>query len=124
MHYFGSVDLIHTDTRWWQDLSRFYSSPIARSYTGFAKLDYNTSPSLRLTGQLLYSFKDWHDYEFSWRFNLDGLPAREQTGYRLAAIVSHTLSESFFYNASFSRYTLKNEINDGGRNAVDTTLYR
>jgi len=122
--YFGSIDLIHSDTRWWQDLSRFFSSPYGRTYSGLGKLDYTLSPSLRVTGQILYSFKEWRDYEYSWRFNLDGLPSRNQTGYRLAAIVSHTLSEAFFYNASYSRYVLNTDINDDLRGTVDTTLYQ
>jgi outer membrane receptor protein involved in Fe transport len=124
LFYFGSVDFVQTDTRWWQDLSRFFSSPIARNYSGFARVDYNASSSLRLGGQLLFSFKDWHDYEYTWRFNLDGLPPREQTGYRVAAIISHTISESFFYNASLSRYAVDSEIGDGSASSVDTSLYQ
>ena len=124
LYYFGSVDLIHTDTRWWQDFSRFFSSPYERDYKGFGKVDYHPSSSLRVSGQALYSFKRTRDYEFSWRFNLDGLPRRQQEGYRVAAIVSHTLSESFFYTGSFSRYSLDTDIGEGSRNDVDTTLYQ
>ena len=124
VYYFGSVDLLHTDTRWWQDARHFFSSPIERDYNGFAKVDFFPSPSLRFSGQALYSYSKTHDYEYSWRFNLSGLPVRWQDGYRLAAIVSHSPSESFFYTGSFSRYTLNTSINDGSRDNVDTTFYQ
>ncbi|MDH4071399.1 MAG: hypothetical protein OEV30_13365, partial [Ignavibacteria bacterium] len=124
LHYFASADFVHSDTRWWQDLSRFFSSPITKNYTAFGKLDFTASRSIRLSGQFLYSFQNWHDYEYTWRFNLDGLPPREQTGYRAAAVLSHTISESFFYNASFSRFWVNSDINEGSSNDVDTTLYQ
>ena len=122
--YFGSTDLINSDTRWWQDLSRFYSSPITKTYSGFGKIDFLPSSSLRFSTQALYSYKQWRDYEYSWRFNLNGLPDRKEEGYRLAAIVSHTPSESFYYTASFSRYTLFSRIGDGKKENVDTTIYQ
>ncbi len=122
--YFAGLDLQHTDTRWWQDMSRFFASPIEKRYNGFARLDLPASSTVRLTGQLLYSFRRWRDYEYTWRFNLDGLPARRSEGYRLAAMVSHTVSPSFFYTASVSRYALAGDVNDGARESVDTSMYQ
>ena len=122
--YFASGDFINSDTRWWQDMSHFFASPITRTYSGFGKVDYFPSQSLRFSGQALYSYKQSRDYEYTWRFNLDGLPYRKEEGYRLAAIVSHTPSESFFYTASFSRYILNSDIGDGPKENVDTTLYQ
>jgi outer membrane receptor protein involved in Fe transport len=124
LFYFGSLDLIHTNTRWWQDFSRFFSSPFERNYNGFGKVDVLPSPALRLSGQVIYSFKKTHDYEYSWRFNLKGLPARRQEGYRFAAIISHSLSSTLFYTASVSRYNLNTDIGEGSRSDVDTTLYQ
>jgi outer membrane receptor for ferrienterochelin and colicin len=124
MYYFGSLDVLHTDTRWWQDFQRFFPSPIERRYSGFGKVDYLASPALRVSGQLLYSYGKTHDYEYSWRFNLDGLPSRERESYRLAGIVSHTPSDQFFYTASISRYKLTSMINDGPQESIDTTLYQ
>lgn len=124
LFYFGSLDLVHTDTRWWQDFQRFFPSPIERNYNGFAKVDYLPSPSLRFSAQGLYSYRKTHDYEYSWRFNLDGLPLRKQDGFRLALTASHSPSESFFYTASASRYLLNTHIGEGSKESVDTTLYQ
>lgn len=122
--YVASADIILSDSRWWQDLSKFFPSPITRNVFSFGKLDYQLSSDVRLTGQALYSYKRWRDYEFTWRFNLAGLPARREEAYRLAAVISHTLSPSLFYNASFSRYIINSAIGDGPGDAVDTTMYQ
>lgn len=124
LSYFAGADFHHTDTRWWQDMSRFFTSPIEERYDGFARLDYAASSTVRLTGQALYSYRRWHDYEYTWRFNLDGLPARRSEGYRLAAMISHNVSPSFFYAASVSRYVLTGDINDRTKESVDTTVYQ
>jgi outer membrane receptor protein involved in Fe transport len=124
LFYFGSLNLQHTDTRWWQDFSRFFSSPIERNYNGFGKLDYFPTPTLRLSAQVLYSYKKTHDYEYSWRFNLAGLPTRSQDGLRLAAMINHSISDALFYTASFSRYTLNSNLGEGSPGAVDTSLYQ
>ena len=101
------------DTRWWQDFRYFFQSPVEQTINGFGKLDYLFSPTLRLSTQILYSDHDWHDYEFAWRFNLGGLPVQHRTSYRLAAMLSHSVSESFYYTASLSRYHLNSAISDG-----------
>ncbi len=123
LFYFAGVDATLSDTRWWQDMQHFFSSPYSTSYNGLAKLDYSVSEGLRLSGQVLYSKKNWHDYEYSWRFNLAGLPPRSEESYRLAAIVSHTVSPSFFYTVSLSRYQLNSGIGTSASD-VDTTLYQ
>jgi outer membrane receptor protein involved in Fe transport len=122
--YLAGLDLLHTDTRWWQDLSRFFSSPIEKRYSGFIRLDLPVTSALRASGQLLYSSRSWHDYEYAWRFNLDGLPPRRSQAFRIAATISHSVSPTFFYTASFSRYELEQEIHDGSRESVDSTMYR
>ena len=122
--YFASLNATHTDTRWWQDMRSFFSSPISRTYNGFGKIDYLMSPSLRISTQLLYSYKKWRDYEYSWRFNLDGLPVRSEEGYRVAAIVTHTLIDNFYYTASYSRTTINSHIGDGPKSSVTTEMYQ
>jgi outer membrane receptor protein involved in Fe transport len=123
LSYVASVNAIHSDTRWWQDLSRFFSSPITKTHSGLAKMEYQAS-TLRLTAQLLYSNRRWRDYEFTWRFNLDGLPQRKQEAWRVAAFISHSCSQSFFYNASLSRYVVNSSIGEGSPDGVDTTMYQ
>jgi len=118
LYYFGAFGGLRTDSRWWQDFQYFFESPIEKNYTGFGKLDYVFTPTLRLGAQILYSHRDWRDYEFSWRFNLAGLPPQNRDSYRLAAIISHSTSEFFFYTASLSRFYLSTKLGDGSQNDI------
>ena len=118
LFYTAAVTGIWSDTRWWQDFQRFFGSPVEKEVNGFAKLEYLFTPTLRLATQLLYAGHDWHDYDFSWRLNLAGLPPEHRTSYRLAAILSHSVSPSFFYNLSLSRYSVNARIADGTKEGV------
>lgn len=118
LYYFASGSGFFTDTRWWQDFQYFFKGPYDRTYTGFGKIDYIISPNLRLGAQLLIADRDWRDYEFNWRFNLDGLPPEHRTSYRVAAILSHTVSDDFFYTASLSRFSLRARIGEGSKERI------
>lgn len=118
LYYVAAANGIFSDTRWWQDLQYFFKGPIDRSLSGFGKLDYRISSNVRLGAQVLVADRKWNDYEFNWRFNLNGLPAQHRTSYRLAAILSHTVSQNFFYTASVSRFSLKARIGEGGKENV------
>ena len=118
LYYLGAVNGLFTDTRWWQDFQYFFRSPVDKNVSGFSKLDYLFASTLRLGTQLLYSYRDWHDYEFNWRFNLAGLPAQRRTSYRFAAILSQSVSENFFYTASLSRFYLNSQIGSGAKENV------
>ncbi|HKJ68374.1 MAG TPA: TonB-dependent receptor [bacterium] len=113
MYYFTANALRLSDTRWWQDMEKYFDSPVSRSSYGIAKLDYTFTPSKRLGTQFLYSLREWRDYEFSWRFNLDGLPQRQEQSYRGAVFWSHTFSERAFYNVKYSYYFLRSRIGSG-----------
>ena len=118
LYYVGAFNGLVTDTRWWQDFQFFFNSPVQKEISAFAKLDYLFTPAFRLGGQVLYSHRNWHDYEFSWRFNLNGLPEQRRTSSRVAAILSHTVSDRFFYTASVSRFVLDSRIGSGAREAI------
>jgi outer membrane receptor for ferrienterochelin and colicin len=118
LFYLASLNAIYSGTRWWQDLEQVFHGPTERTVNGFAKLDYVVTPTLRLSTQFLYSGRDWRDYEFSWRFNLGGLPAQHRASYRIAAMLTHAVSESFYYTASLSHYIQHSAIGDGERVAV------
>jgi len=125
LFYLGSLNGVFTGTRWWQDLQYFFSGTYDKTWSGFAKLDYLFSPTLRLGGQVLFSDRMWHDYEFNWRFNLAGLPPENRRSYRVAAILSHTVSDDFFYTASLSKFHLKNSIGEGAKgDYVDSEPYQ
>ncbi len=118
LFYFSANNILATDTRWWQDFDHFFLSPASREFTGFAKLMYVLAPTMRLSTQIIYSIHEWHDYEFSWRFNLGGLPPRGRYSYRAAAILSHTLSENSYYSLTGSIYHLRNRIGEGPKDAL------
>jgi len=113
LYYTAAGRGVLTDTRWWQDMDIFFSSPIDRTWSAFAKLDYIATPTLRVAAQMLYTRHDWRDYEFPWRYNLDGLPPESRTSNRFAVIVSQTPSDKFFYTASLCRYYSGNAIGNG-----------
>lgn len=113
LSYFTANNLITSDSRWWQDFQYLFLSPISQELTGFGKIEYVVSPTLRLSTQGIYSLSKWRDYEFSWRFNLAGLPARSRDSYRAAFMVSNTLSQSTFYTLTLSTFYLRSKIGDG-----------
>ncbi len=115
LYYFTSNLYAASDTRWWQDFQHFFSSPIKKEFSGLTKLEYLFSPTLRLGLQGIYSFQNWRDYEFSWRFNLGGLPPESRNSYRLALTLSHTFSDEAFYTLSLSTYSLHSTIGTGSK---------
>ncbi|MEO8168867.1 MAG: TonB-dependent receptor, partial [bacterium] len=118
LFYFFSGSGVFSDTRWWQDFQYFFKGPNEKTWSGFGKLDYIVSPNVRLGVQVLFSDRDWRDYEFNWRFNLAGIPPQHRTSYRAAAILSHTVSDNFYYTASLSRFSLKARIGEGAKENI------
>jgi outer membrane receptor protein involved in Fe transport len=113
-----AANAVLTDTRWWQDFQHFVESSVDKGFSVFGKVDYHFSPTLRLGTQALFYARDWSPYEFNWRFNLDGLPPEERLSNRLAAILSHTVSDRFFYTASLSRFSHEARIGEGSKDDV------
>lgn len=123
IYYFTANTIALTDTRWWQDFQRFYISPVSREFAGFTKLEYELQATMRLSLQGIYSVRDWRDYEFSWRFNLDGLPPRSRDSYRIAMMLSHTISPTSYYSVSLSRMYQRSRIGEGPRDASTLSVY-
>ncbi len=121
-YYLAAVNGFFTGTRWWQDFQYYYSMPTDKTINGFGKVDYNPKPALRLGTQLLYSHHSWHDYEFNWRYNLAGLPPETRTSYRVAATLSHTPSNSFFYTASLSWLHVVSQIGAGNKTDLESAV--
>lgn len=116
LHYFSANTFQMNDTRWWQDFQKVFSSPVSKDLGGIGKLDFSLSSRIHLTAQAVYSLRDWRDYEYSWRFNLAGLPPRRKNSIRSTATISHTLSQKLHYNLSFSNYRLTSRIGDSKDN--------
>ncbi|MFI5250931.1 MAG: TonB-dependent receptor domain-containing protein [Bacteroidota bacterium] len=123
LHFFTANTLSLSDTRFWQDLDRFFASPIQREFSGISKIDYTVNSKMRLTAQSIYSLKNWRDYEWSWRFNLNGLPKESKNSYRTSLILSHTLSDIVHYTLNFSDSYLISRIGDSKDN-IDLTPYQ
>ncbi len=119
IYYFLSTNYNQVGTRWWLDFEKFFPLPIAKTFSGLGKLDFHLSPEMRLSTQLLYSYKDYRDYEFSWRFNLDGLPPQHRTVYRFSTIFTHTISENTFYDVRLSAYSNTTHIGSDDKPVVD-----
>jgi outer membrane receptor for ferrienterochelin and colicin len=123
-YYYGAFTMRRQDTRWWQDWEHFVPSPVAEELMGFGKIEWNLTQALRLSGQVLYSSMDWRDYEFSWRFNLGGLPVQKRDALRLSASLSHTLTPSSFYQVSASVLSMNKQINEGTPDASSLVPYQ
>ncbi|HEY6950937.1 MAG TPA: TonB-dependent receptor, partial [Bacteroidota bacterium] len=76
LYYFSANVLTLSDTRWWQDFKNVFPFPVSKQFKGFSKLDYVVSSTSRWSLQGIYSLERWHDYQFSWRYDLNGLPQR------------------------------------------------
>ncbi len=123
LHYFAAATFQINDTRWWQDFERFFSSPVSKEISGIGKLDYTVSSRVRLTAQNVFSVRSWRDYEYSWRFNLGGLPQRKRNSFRTTATIAHTLSSSVHQTFSLTHYDLHTRLGDDDKNSIDLTPY-
>ncbi|MGB2869170.1 MAG: TonB-dependent receptor [Bacteroidota bacterium] len=112
LYYFTANTVTLSDTRWWQDFQNFFSSPVLQDYSGIAKVELATASTFRLSLQGIYSIRRWRDYEFSWRYDLPGLPPRLRDSYRITMNASDAPSENSFYSLSLSRYYQRNRIGD------------
>lgn len=113
--YFTANTFTMSDTRWWQDFDGFFSSPVQREFTGFSRLEFLSSPSFRIGLQGIYSLRSWRDHEFSWRYNLDGLPSRSRDAFRTAIILSNTVSPHSSYTVSLSTFYHRSRIGEGAK---------
>ncbi|NQT27446.1 TonB-dependent receptor [candidate division KSB1 bacterium] len=123
LHYFVAARALLTDTRWWQDMQHFHDSPLREEFSGLAKLDLQITPGLHLSAQCLATQNLWKNYEFSWRFNLVGLPSQQRDAIRPALIWTHTLSPKTFYSLTLSHYMLHTKIGEGNAEDVEPIPY-
>jgi outer membrane receptor for ferrienterochelin and colicin len=122
--YYFTADLASlSGTRWWQDFEHFFKEPIKREFSGISKLDYFLSPTSRLGLQAMYSFQQWHDYEYSWRYDLSGLPKEIRNSYRLALTLSNTIGDKGYYTVSLSTFSNHTRINDSPKNGLSLLPY-
>jgi outer membrane receptor protein involved in Fe transport len=123
LFYFLAAEAGRDGTRWWQDFRNFFGPPVSKEASGFAKIDGRLGPALRVSAQALYSTRRWRDYEFSWRYNLDGLPPRSRDAAWAAVLWSLTLSKKTVINLDFNFCRMTGRIGGEGGPSMDTTPY-
>lgn len=118
--YFLSSNVLVSDTRWWQDMRKYFDSPMEKNVNLVGKLNFNLTSNIRLVTQAIYS--DWNikQYEYRWRYNLTGLPPRSKRSLRVSSTLTHTLSPRVFYNLSFSRYQVEHNMGQGDKHDVES----
>jgi outer membrane receptor for ferrienterochelin and colicin len=124
IYYFTSNIGAISDTRWWQDFQHFFPSPVNKEFSGLSKIEYLFSPTMRLSLQGIYSFQRWHDYEYSWRFDLNGLPPPSRDSYRIALALSNAFSDNSYYTVSLSGFSNHSRINDRSLNTLTLRPYQ
>ncbi|MCX6138469.1 MAG: TonB-dependent receptor [Ignavibacteriales bacterium] len=124
LFYMTAATIRLSNTRWWKDMQNFYPSPNNKEFSGITKLDFYSTSTTRLSLQAIYTLRDWLDYEFSWRYNLDGLPKRSRMSIRTALSFTKTLTSSTSFSLSLSRYYLKNQVGEGNKSDMLITPYR
>jgi len=124
LFYLSALTLRASNSRWWQDMNNYFGSPNNKELSGMSKLEYVASPSIRLTAQGIYSYRNWRDYEYSWRYNLDGLPERTKLSIRGVVSMSHTLSENSAYTLSFTHFYLQNRFGEPSKLDIEINPYQ
>ena len=117
--YFFSSNLQISDTRWWQDMRKYFNSPMEKNINLVGKLNLNITNNLKLVTQAIFSDWSLKQYEYRWRYNLSGLPPVSKRALRLSASFTHTLSPRVFYTLNFSRYQVRHEMGQGDKNDVE-----
>ncbi|OQX86947.1 hypothetical protein B6D60_05075 [candidate division KSB1 bacterium 4484_87] len=117
--YFLSSNLRISDTRWWQDLTKYFDPPMERHINAVGKLNFRLSDNFKIVTQAIYSNNFSRQYEYRWRYNLNGLPPIESRSLRLSASLTHTLSSRTFYTLQFSRYQIHREMKKWKKSEVE-----
>jgi len=117
--YFLSSNIIVSDTRWWQDLRKYFDSPMEKNLNLMAKLNFNITDNVKLVTQAIFSDWDIKQYEYRWRYNLNGLPPKSKRSLRLSSTFTHTLSSRVFYSLNFSRYQVHHRMKQGEKGDVE-----
>lgn len=110
LYYFTAHTVRLTDGEWWQDAQWFFPSPMNKEYMGIGKLDYVSASNSRLALHVIYNHNQWRDYEFSWRYNLSGLPEREKNSLRVGLNYTDTPLRNLTYNVQLTYSLMHSHI--------------
>lgn len=118
LSFFGVGVLQRDDTRYWWDFDPDFDHPLHNQYSFLGNLGYQMTPGINLGLQLLYTDEGQQDYDFSWRYNLHGLPKNGRRSFRSVFHYSHNLSAKSFVDARISYYRISDWINDRSKSEV------
>ncbi len=69
-----------------------------------AKLTFKVIPKVKITYNMIYDNVHFRDFDLAFSFNPDGNFKKERTGFTNILGITHTLSNSTFYNLNFSYF--------------------
>ncbi len=69
-----------------------------------AKLTFKIIPKVKITYNMIYDNVHYRDFNLAYSFNPDGDFKKERTGFTNILGITHTLSNSTFYNLNFSYF--------------------
>lgn len=118
IHFISSNNLTLSGTRWWQDFQYFFKLPVDKYFYGFSKINFSFSPAKKLVFQTIYSKHSWRDYEFSWRYNLAGLPEKNKSSVRSAVIWNHNILKNCYYSIHVSHSYITENIGKGNPDSL------
>ncbi|MFA6455564.1 MAG: TonB-dependent receptor [Bacteroidota bacterium] len=124
LYYFTAHTVRLTDGEYWQDAGVFFPSPISTEYMGIGKIDVVSGQNSRLSFHTIYNYAQWRDYEFTWRYNLSGLPKREKNTVRLGLLYTDTPIKNLTYTIQLGYSLLHNHIGDDSKTMTAISPYQ
>ncbi|GAB4342901.1 MAG: hypothetical protein Kow0037_30630 [Calditrichia bacterium] len=110
--YFGVGSFQWDNTRYWWDFDDSFSKPLHHQFSFLSNLNYELRSNINLGLQLLYSDEKQQEYDFAWRYNLQGLPESSRRSFRSVLQYSHNLSKKSFLDAQLSFYRISDRLNE------------
>jgi len=100
-NYYFSGNIFFSDTRWRDEMTQAFNSPITKDANFNIKLLFGVRPQFNIMLQMLSSRHHWYEYLHQWEKNLAGLPKYQRNGDRYSLTFRHSISSSFYYTLNF-----------------------
>ncbi|GAB4368757.1 MAG: hypothetical protein Kow0042_10080 [Calditrichia bacterium] len=119
LSFFGVGVLQRDDTRFWWDFEENFKKPLHHQYSFLGNLNWEAAQQVKLGLQLLYSDEATQEYDYAWRYNLQGLPSTGRRSLRSVLHYSHNLSSKSYIDAKLSFYRISDKMNDLEKDELD-----
>lgn len=117
LNYLFAGRINMSDTRWRNEMTRVFQSPVNRNYSFLGKLNFEPAPNMIVDFQGMFLNDSWHQYAYLWQYNLTGMPEFQKKNHRYNFTLQHELSPRYFYNLQFLKYRTQNWVR--GEKAAD-----